>query len=147
MEVVHADDSRHEHLGCGRTRADLRDRPGRLRSDQGDKKRTEAGLIHWPHRVDASWHVDREAGPSDRPQKIEKSCLGSELLHHVRTMAYSGSWPLIDYFVPSSNGSIEAASPCGWPNNFSCHLPVFAADLVDNENSPASQLVFQTTAS
>ena len=24
-----------------------------------------------------------------------------------------------------------------WPNNFSCYLPVFAADLVDNEDSPA----------
>ena len=41
------------------------------------------------------------------------------------------------YLVPNDNGSIEAASPCGWPNNFSCHLPVFAADLVDNEDSPA----------
>ena len=51
-----------------------------------------------------SWHAtvcnkDREAGPSDRPQKIEKSYLGSELLHHVHTMARSGSWPLIDYLV------------------------------------------------
>ena len=52
-------------------------------------------------------------------------------------MACSGSWPLIDYLVPNDNGSIEAASPCGWPNNFSCHLPVFAADLVDNEDSLA----------
>ena len=52
-------------------------------------------------------------------------------------MACSGSWPLIDYLVPNDNGSVEAASPCGWPNNFSCHLPVFAADLVDNEDSPA----------
>ena len=52
-------------------------------------------------------------------------------------MACSGSWPLIDYLVPNGNGSIEAASPCSWPNNFSCHLPVFASDLVDNEDSPA----------
>ena len=52
-------------------------------------------------------------------------------------MACSGSWPLIDYLVPNDNGSIEAASPCGWLNNFSRHLPVFAADLVDNEDSPA----------
>ena len=29
------------------------------------------------------------------------------------------------------------ASPCGWPDNFSCHLPVFAADLEDNEDLPA----------
>ena len=51
-------------------------------------------------------------------------------------MARSGSWPLIDYLVPSANGRTEAASPCGRPSNFSCHLPVFAADLVDNEDSP-----------
>ena len=79
----------------------------------------------------------REAGPSDRPQKIEKSCSGLELLHYVHKMACSDSWPLIDYLVPNDDRSIEAASPCGWPNNFSCHLPVFAADLVDNEDSPA----------
>jgi len=63
--------------------------------------------------------------------------LGSELLHHVHAMACSGSWPFLDYLVLNGNGSIEAASPCGWPNNFSCHLPVFAADLVDKEDSPA----------
>ena len=62
---------------------------------------------------------------------------GSELLHHVHTMASSGRWPLIDYLVLDNNGSIEAASPCDWPNNFSCYLPVFAANLVDNEDSPA----------
>ena len=77
-----------------------------------------------------SWHATgcnrvREAGPSNRPQKIEKSYL-----------ACSGSWLLIDYLVSNDNGSIETASPCGWPNNFSCHLPVFAADLEDNEDSP-----------
>ena len=52
-------------------------------------------------------------------------------------MACSSSWPLIDYLVLNDNGSIETACPCGWLNNFSCYLPVFAADLVDNENSPA----------
>ena len=52
-------------------------------------------------------------------------------------MACSSSWPLIDYLVLDNDGSIEAVSTCGWPNNFSCHLPVFAADLVDNEDSPA----------
>ena len=52
-------------------------------------------------------------------------------------MACSGSWPLIDYLALSGNRSIEAASPCGWPNNFSCHLPVFATDLVDSEDSLA----------
>ena len=57
-------------------------------------------------------------------------------------MAYSGSWPLIDYLVSNDNGIMEAASPCSWPNNFSCHLPVFAADLEDNEDSPAFAVGF-----
>ena len=52
-------------------------------------------------------------------------------------MACSGSWPFLDYLVLNGNGSIEAAGPCGRPNNFSGHLPVFAADLVDNEDPPA----------
>ena len=52
-------------------------------------------------------------------------------------MACSGSWPVIDYLVSNDNGSTETASPCGWPNNFSCHLLVFATDLEDNEDSPA----------
>jgi len=52
-------------------------------------------------------------------------------------MASSSSWLSIDYLALRNDRSIEAASPCGWPNNFSCHLPVFAANLVDNEDSPA----------
>ena len=52
-------------------------------------------------------------------------------------MACSGSWLLIDYLVSNDDGIMEAASPCGWPNNFSCHLPVFATDLVDDEDSLA----------
>ena len=75
--------------------------------------------------------------PATGPKKWKKSCLGSELLHHVHTMACSGSCPLIDYLISNDNGSVEAANPCGWPNKFSRHLPVFAADLVDNEDSLA----------
>ena len=44
-------------------------------------------------------------------------------------MACSSSWPLIDYLVLNDNGSIETASPCGWLENFSCYLPVFAVDV------------------
>ena len=76
------------------------------------------------------------------PKKIEKSCVGSKLLHHVYTMACSSSWPLIDYLVSNDNGSVEAASPCGWPNNFSCHLPVFAANIVDSKDSLAFAVDF-----
>jgi hypothetical protein len=52
-------------------------------------------------------------------------------------MAYSDSWPIIEYLVSNDNGSIGTASPCSWPNIFSCHLAVFVADFVDNEDSPA----------
>src|SRR6185312_7824040 len=148
VEVVHADDSSEVSLvDMNAWDAEGQEAILGIALEDCDrieatKKQTEAGLIHWPHRVDASWHVmgcnrDREAGPSDRPQKIKKSCSGLELLHYVHTMACSGSWPLIDYLVPNNDRSIEAARPCGWPNNYSCHLPVFAADLVDNEDSPA----------
>ena len=44
-------------------------------------------------------------------------------------MACSGSWPLTDYLVLNANGRTEAASPCGWPSKFSCHLPVFSVDV------------------
>ena len=42
-----------------------------------------------------------------------------------------------EHSVLDNNENVGTASPCGWPENFSCHLPVFAADLVDNEHSPA----------
>ena len=109
-------------------------------------------LIHWPHRVDASWHTtgcnrNREAGSSDRPQKIEKSCVGSELLHHVHTMACSSSWPLIDYLVPNDNGSIEGPTRAVGQITFlviSLCLPLI---LWTTETHLHSQMVFKTTAS
>ena len=61
-------------------------------------------------------------------------------------MACYGNGPLIDYVVSNDDRSIEAASPCGWPNNFSCHLPVFAADLVDNEDSPVAETLINAAA-
>ena len=75
--------------------------------------------------------------PATGPKKVEKFRLCLEFLHHVHTMACSGSWPFTDYLVLNANGRTEAASPYSWPSKFSCHLPVFAADLVDNEDSPA----------
>ena len=57
-------------------------------------------------------------------------------------MASSSSWLSIDYLALRNDRSIEAASPCGWPNNFSCHLPVFAADIVDSEDSLAFAVDF-----
>ena len=49
--------------------------------------------------------------------------LGLQLLHHVQTMAFA------EHSVLNNNGNVGTASPCGWPENFSCHLPVFAVDV------------------
>ena len=57
-------------------------------------------------------------------------------------MASSSSWLSVDYLALRNNRSIEAASPCGWPNNLSCHLPVFAADIVDSKVSLAFAVDF-----
>ena len=49
--------------------------------------------------------------------------LGLQLLYYVQTMAFAEHSDL------SNNGNVGTASPCGWPENFSCHLSVFAVDV------------------
>ena len=51
-------------------------------------------------------------------------------------MACSVSWPVNVHSVPKSN--TETAGPCGRPKMFFCHLPVFAVDVADDDESPAS---------
>ena len=63
-------------------------------------------------------------------------CLELKLLHYVQTMACSGSWSVNEHSIPRSN--IETAGPCGRPKIFFCHLPVFAVDVADDDESPAS---------
>ena len=46
-----------------------------------------------------------------------------QLLHYVKTMAFA------EHSVLNNNGNVGTASPCGWPENFSCYLPVFAVDV------------------
>ena len=109
------------------------------------QKWAEAGLIHYPHRVDTSWQATksnkiREADPSDRPQKMSNICLELKLLHYVKTMARSVSWPVNVHSVSRSN--IETAGPCGRPKIFFCHCPVFAVDVADDDESPASTVDF-----
>ena len=82
----------------------------------------------------------REAGPSDRPQKMSNICLELKLLHYVQTVAYSVSWPVNVHSVSRSN--IETADPCGRPKIFFCHLPVFAVDVADDDESPAPTVDF-----
>ena len=59
-----------------------------------------------------------------------------KLLHYVQTMACSGSWSVNVHSVSKSN--TETAGPCGRPKIFFCHLPVFAVDVADDDESPAS---------
>jgi len=82
----------------------------------------------------------REAGPSDRPQKIDNSCLESKLLHCGQTLACSGSWLVNGHSV--SRGNVETAGPCGRSKIFFCPLPVFAVDVADDDESPASTVDF-----
>ena len=56
-----------------------------------------------------------------------------KLLHYVQTMACSGSWSVTEHSVLNDNGNTETASPCCWPKNFSCYLPVFAIDVADDD--------------
>ena len=49
--------------------------------------------------------------------------LGLQLSHRVRTMAFA------EHSVLNDSGNVGVAGPCGWPENFSCHLPVFAVDV------------------
>ena len=69
--------------------------------------------MHWPHRINTSWHATefsrfREAGPSDRPQKVDNSYLELKLLHYEQTIACSDSRLVNEYSV--SNGNTETAS-------------------------------------
>ena len=58
------------------------------------------------------------------------------MLHCGQTLACSGSWLFNEHSVSRSN--IETAGPCGRPKNFFYHLPVFAVDVADDDESPAS---------
>ena len=67
-------------------------------------------------------------------------CLELKLLHYVQIMACSGSWSVNEHSVSKSN--IEMAGPCGRPKIFFCHLPMFAVDVADDDESPTSTVYF-----
>ena len=49
--------------------------------------------------------------------------LGLQLLHYVQTIAFA------EHSILNDNGHVGTASPYGWPEIFSCYLPVFAVDV------------------
>ena len=63
-----------------------------------------------------------------------------KLLHYEQTIACSGSWLVNEHLV--SNGNTETASPCGRPKIFFCYLSVFAVDVADDDELPASIVDF-----
>ena len=64
-----------------------------------------------------------------------------KLLHSdEQTIACSGSWLVNEHSV--SNGNIETASLCGRPKIFFYYLSVFAVDVADDDELPASTVDF-----
>ena len=63
-----------------------------------------------------------------------------KLLHYEQRIACSGSRLVNEYSV--SNGNIETASPCSRPKIFFCYLSVFAVDVADDNELPASTVDF-----
>ena len=84
----------------------------------------------------------REAGPSDRPQKVDNSYLELKLLHYVQTTARSGSWPVADYSILNDDEDTKTASPCGWPKIFDHCLSMFAVDVGGDDELPAFTVDF-----
>ena len=38
-----------------------------------------------------------------------------------------------EHSILNNNRNVGTASPCGWPEKFSCYLPVFAVDVADDD--------------
>jgi hypothetical protein len=82
-------------------------------SHRGYKKRSKAGLIHWPHRIKEPQEARRcseaiEADSYNRPQKIE--FLMSSILHSCYGMASAGSRPYSFCKNLENNGMRGAAN-------------------------------------
>jgi hypothetical protein len=74
------------------------------------KKGGEAGLIHWPYRVNETsragyYDALGKADPCDRPQKIKCKLLMTSVLHNCSSYkeARSSSRPCINYKVSRIN--------------------------------------------
>jgi hypothetical protein len=103
------------------------------------QKRHEAGLIHWPHRVDEvlkTKHSDAigKADPCDRPQKIKCGILVTNISYSGNNHkgAHSSSRPYISCNVLSVNEYDKAADLNDRPKLFLSHsLPIYS-DLADD---------------
>jgi hypothetical protein len=117
-------------LRCGRPGANIKDQPGGLQPRGSYKKRGEAGLIHWPYRVDGK--VTGETDPCDRPPKDRIELFLSSMLHcyNDRKETYSSSRPC-DCKI-THNAKNKSADPCDRPNlSASYSLSICSIDLMD----------------
>jgi hypothetical protein len=80
------------------------------------QKRGEAGLIHWPYRVDKTQRAScsdalGKADPRDRSQKIKYKFFMTSVLHDYRSYkeARSSSRPCINCKVSKINEGYKAA--------------------------------------
>jgi hypothetical protein len=104
------------------------------------KKQGEAGLIHWPYRVDETSRESYsdtlgKADLCDRPQKIKCKLLMTSVLHNSGNYkeARSSSRPYINCKVSRINEDYKAADLNNRPKLFSSHsLSICSVDSTDD---------------
>jgi hypothetical protein len=104
------------------------------------KKWGEAGLIHWPYRVDETSRESYsdalgKADPYDWPQKIKCKLLMTSVLHNSGNYeeARSSGRPYINCKVSRINEDYKAADLNDRPKLYSSHsLSICSVDLADD---------------
>jgi hypothetical protein len=104
------------------------------------QNRGEAGLIHWPYRVDETSRASYsdalgKADPCDWPQKIKCNLLMTSVLHNSGNYkeARSSGWPYINCKVSRINEDYKVANLNDQPKLFSSHsLSICSIDSIDD---------------
>jgi hypothetical protein len=104
------------------------------------KKRGDAGLIHWPYRVDETSRASYsdalgKADPCNRPQNIKCKSLTTGTLHDGNNYkeARSSSRPYIDCKVSRINEDCKAADLNDRSKLFSSYsLSIYSVELTDD---------------
>jgi hypothetical protein len=100
----------------------------------------DAGLIHWPYKVDETSRAScsdalGKADPHDRTQKIKCKLLLTSVLHNHGNYkeARSSSWPYINCKVSRINEGYKAADLNDRPKLFSSHsFSICSVDSTDD---------------
>jgi hypothetical protein len=107
---------------------------------EATKNGGEAGLIHWPYRVEEAsrahyFDTFGKADPCDRPLKIKCKLLMTSVLHNCANYkeARSSSRPYINCKVSRFIEDYKAADLNDRPNLFSSHsLSICSVDSIDD---------------